>query len=59
MDPTEVSAALDLLQTDPPLYLTLFNEPDYSYDNETPLTSATDAAKDLQPLFAASHPKTT
>ena len=59
MDPTEVSAALDLLKTNPPQYLTLFNEPDYSYDNVTPLTSATDAANDLQPLFAASHPKTT
>ena len=59
MDPTEVSAALDLLRTNPPQYLTLFNEPDYSYDNATPLTSASDAANDLQPLFAAPHPKTT
>lgn len=59
MDPTEVSAALDLLKTNPPRYLTLFNEPDYSYANSTPLTSATDAADDLQPLFAASHPSTT
>ena len=59
MDPTEVTAAVQLLQDDPPLYLTLFNEPDYSYQNVTPLTSATDAASDLQPLFKASHPNTT
>lgn len=59
MDPTEVSAALTLLKTNPPPYLTLFNEPDYSYGGVTPLTSATDAANDLQPLFAASHPDTT
>ena len=59
MDPTEVSAAVQLLQSNPPQYLTLFNEPDYSYGGLTPLTSATDAAKDLQPLFAASHPHTT
>ena len=59
MDPTDVSAAVQLLQNNPPQYLTIFNEPDYSYQGLTPLTSATDAAKDLQPLFAASHPKTT
>ncbi len=59
MDPTEVSAAVQLLQSDPPQYLTLFNEPDYSYQGLTPLTSATDAANDLQPLFAAPHPSTT
>ncbi len=59
MDPTEVSVALDLLKTNPPLYLTLFNEPDYSYQGATLLTSATDAANDLQPLFAAPHPNTT
>ena len=59
MDPTEVSAALELLKTNPPQYLTLFNEPDYSYAGVTPLTSAKDAASNLQPLFAASHPNTT
>lgn len=59
MDPTEVSAAVQLLQSRTPQYLTLFNEPDYSYQGLTPLTSATDAANDLQPLFAASHPSTT
>lgn len=59
MDPTEVSAAVQLLQNNPPQYLTLFNEPDYSYQGLTPLTSASDAAKDLQPLLAAPHPRTT
>ena len=59
MDPTEVSAALQLLETNPPRYLTLFNEPDYSYRGLTPLTSATEAATALKPIFAASHPSTT
>ena len=59
MDPTEVSAAVQLLKSNPPQYLTLFNEPDYSYQGQTPLTSPTDAATALKPLFAASHPNTT
>ena len=37
----------------PPTYLELFNEPDFSYMGFTPLTSPQDAAKALQPILAA------
>ena len=59
MNPTEVSAALQLLKSNPPGYLVLFNEPDLSYDGRTPTTSPTKAASALEPIFNASHPHTT
>lgn len=59
VDPTQIQAAVQLLQDDPPAYMVLLNEPDYSFGGFTPLTSATDAANDLKPIFAAAHPKTT
>lgn len=59
MDPTYIDDALALLKSDPPRYLELFNEPDFSYNGWTPLTDAVTAATKLQPFFEASHPSTT
>ena len=54
MDPTDVSAALALITgPSPPAYLELFNEPDYSYDGDTPLTDPVTAAQALAPIFSA------
>ncbi|MCJ1257755.1 hypothetical protein MMC24_005581 [Lignoscripta atroalba] len=54
MDPRDVSNAVSLItSSSPPTYLELFNEPDFSYMGITPLTSATDAAAALAPLFQA------
>lgn len=58
MDPRDTDSAVQLLATSPPPYLELFNEPDYSYDNVTPLTDAVTAAHNLSQIFAASHPST-
>ena len=59
MDPRNVDQAVQLLQSDPPQYLGLLNEPDYSFQGGTPTTDPVAAANALKPLFAASHPKTT
>ena len=58
MDPTDTDSAVKLLASSPPAYLELFNEPDYSFQNATPLTDPIPAAQDLQPIFAAKHPST-
>lgn len=59
MDPTDVSAAVSMLQgASSPAYLGLFNEPDYSFDGVTPLTSPQDAAASLAAVFAVPHPNT-
>ena len=59
MDPTDVSAAVSMLQgASSPAYLGLFNEPDYSFDGVTPLTSPQDAADSLAAVFAVPHPNT-
>ena len=59
MDPADVTAAVELLKNNPPEYLGLFNEPDYSFMGFTPITDAVTSAKSLQPLFDMPHPKTT
>ena len=52
MDPTDVAAATAMISSpNPPTYLELFNEPDFSFAGLTPLTSASDAAKALSPLI--------
>ncbi|KAL9116723.1 MAG: hypothetical protein Q9187_006748 [Circinaria calcarea] len=54
MDPRDVPAALSLITSpNPPEYLVLFNEPDYSYEGYTPLTSPQESAKALAPIFSA------
>ncbi|KAK0509119.1 hypothetical protein JMJ35_008490 [Cladonia borealis] len=59
MDPTDVTAAVAMLQgASPPPYLGLFNEPDYSFDGVTPLTSPQDAASSLGAVFTTPHPNT-
>ena len=59
MDPRNVQDAVNLLQTAPPRYLGLFNEPDFPFEGGTPLTDPVTAAKALQPIFAAAVPQTT
>ena len=59
MDPRNVDQAVQLLKTNPPKYLGLLNEPDYSFQGGTPLTDPVAAASALQPIFATSHPSTT
>ena len=54
MDPRNVQDSITLVTgPNPPEYLELFNEPDYSYEGYTPLTSPQDAATALAPLMAA------
>ena len=43
----------------PPQYLELFNEPDFSFQGLTPLTDAITAAKSLAGFFTIQHPQTT
>lgn len=59
MDGRNVNDAVTLLKTNPPAYLELFNEPDYSFQGFTPLTDPVSAANDLAPLFTMPHPQTT
>lgn len=56
MDPTDLEAAKTLLKNSPPGYLELYNEPDYSYGNVTPVTSPQDSANGLKPLFDIGAP---
>ncbi|KAK4693257.1 hypothetical protein P7C71_g4107, partial [Lecanoromycetidae sp. Uapishka_2] len=60
MDPTDTNNAISMLTgSSPPPYLELFNEPDFSFDNLTPLTDAVTAAQNLSALLATPHPQTT
>ncbi|KAL9007020.1 MAG: hypothetical protein Q9188_000224 [Gyalolechia gomerana] len=56
MDPTDLEAAKTLLQNFRPGYLELYNKPDYSYGNVTPVTSPENSAKGLRPLFDIGAP---
>lgn len=56
MDPTDLEAAKTLLKNSPPGYLELYNEPDYSYGDVTPITSPADSANGLRPLFDIGAP---
>ena len=52
MDPRDVGAAKALITgPNPPTYLELFNEPDFSFMGFTPMTNAKDAAGSLQELI--------
>ena len=54
MDPSKISDCINLLNSDnPPAYMEIFNEPDYSYQGYTPLTSPEDAAASIQTLLPA------
>ena len=54
MDPSKVAEGYSLITgPNPPAYLELFNEPDFSYMGYTPLTSPQDSAKALAPLLNA------
>lgn len=62
MDPSKISQAgvncLNELSSDStPTFMEVFNEPDYSYENATPLTSAQDAAAAAEQLISAAGNK--
>ena len=57
MDPRNVDEALGLITgPNPPEFLELFNEPDFSYMGYTPLTDAQTAANSLANILAADTP---
>ena len=58
MDNRSVPDAVNLLKTNPPKYMGLLNEPDYSYYG-TPTLDPVSAAKALAPVFSAAVPQTT
>ena len=52
MDPRDVNASQALLTgSNPPSYMELYNEPDFSYEGFTPLTQPGDAATSLAQLL--------
>ncbi|KAL9132197.1 MAG: hypothetical protein Q9217_000001, partial [Psora testacea] len=60
MDPSDINAAAELLKSpNPPAFLALFNEPDFSFQGITPKTDPIPAAEALQTFFNMPHPKTT
>ena len=59
MDRTYISNAITMLANNPPSYMELYNEPDFSFENLTLTEDAAPSASDLNPLLTASHPKTT
>lgn len=58
MDHTYIQSAVDMLANNPPPYLELFNEPDFSFENLTLTENAAPSASDLKTLFDAPHPNT-
>lgn len=58
MDHTYIDAAVQMLADNPPPYLELYNEPDFSFDGLTLTEAAAPSASDLQVLLNASHPNT-
>lgn len=59
-NPEYVQQALHFLKSDnPPPYLELFNEPDYSWEGKSPITGPLAAAKALKPILDGHWPKTT
>ena len=58
MDRTYVQDALKMLANNPPRYLELFNEPDYSFEGLTLTEDPGPSAQDLKPLFNTPHPNT-
>ncbi len=60
MDGNDTDAAIELVQSaNAPVYLELFNEPDFSFEGKTALIDAIPAAQNLSKLFSTPHPKTT
>ncbi|KAI9858221.1 MAG: hypothetical protein M1824_004391 [Vezdaea acicularis] len=60
MDPRNIAEATTLLTSpNPPPYLEIFNEPDFSFGDATPTTDPTTAAKAITPLLAALQKSTT
>ena len=58
MDHTYIQAAVEMLANNPPLYLELYNEPDFSFENLTLTEDAAPSASDLKTLLDAPHPNT-
>ena len=58
MDRTYIQAASTMLANNPPPYLELFNEPDYSFEGLTPTEDAVPSASDLKTLMNTPHPNT-
>ena len=58
MDRTYIKAAKDMLANNPPPYLELFNEPDYSFEGLTLTEDPAPSAADLKTLFDTPHPNT-
>ena len=58
MDTTYINDAVTMLANNPPPYLELFNEPDFSFEGLTLTEDAGPSATDLKKLFDAPHPNT-
>lgn len=58
MDHTYIQAAVGMLANNPPTYLELYNEPDFSFENLTLTEEAAPSASDLSTLLDAPHPNT-
>ena len=59
MDRTYISNATNILANNPPSYMELYNEPDFSFENVTLTEDAAPSASDLSALLTASHQNTT
>ena len=58
MDHTYIQDAVTMLANNPPPYLELFNEPDFSFEGLTLTEDAGPSASDLKTLFDTPHPNT-
>ena len=58
MDHTYIKDASDMLANNPPPYLELFNEPDFSFEGLTLTEDPGPSASDLKPLIDTPHPNT-
>ena len=58
MDHTYISTATTMLANNPPPFMELYNEPDFSFESLTLTEDAAPSASDLGALLTASHPNT-
>lgn len=58
MDHTYIQSAVEMLANNPPPYLELYNEPDFSFENLTLTEDPAPSASDLKAIFDAPHPNT-
>ena len=58
MDHTYIDTAKTMLANNPPPYMELYNEPDFSFENLTLTEDAAPSASDLMSLIDSSHPNT-